>query len=257
MDRMRCALGALLVTLAVPLASAGDRVPAKDAAAKPLVLRAEVRATVDPSGTLTGVQIQKDLPEPVRLAVARQLASWKFERRRVELAGEATTWLSLVVCALPMPDGRYEMGLEYHGHGPRLRDRHWNFPEVVTKALFKTRFKGVIPIEYVVGSDGTSRMESYSGPFEDGDVAEAIGDALKFMVAINGAEPETVGGKPVATRMTYWLDWAPSSNGSAHMRWRGHVQQSPQCAAADALGPRAWYFPGTALDSVVGVEPVF
>jgi hypothetical protein len=234
---------------------------ANDATApKPLAFRAEARIEVDADGKLVKVGVAKEVPDGVRRYVAQELAKWKFvQRPRSGEAGIASTWLLLSACAVPDASGGYSMGLAFHGNGPRITGGEpWALTQAMGAVVEKYKMTGEMTIHFVVGADGTAKLESIDG-LDDSRGGKLLRTETERMVEINHFEPEEIDGHPVATRGTLQLQFGPGTgHRTFRFNWHTSYVQSRQCETAAAAGEKSNAgLPVAMVDSVLEVDPVF
>lgn len=231
----------------VLLASVCSAAGAKEAA-KPVTFTTSARVEVDADGKLVKVEAAQDLPEPVRAYVERQIAQWKFAPNvREGVSGNSTTWIRLGACALPKDDGTYAMGLAFGGNGPRGYE-NMGLPWETQSFLMRSRMTGRIDVTYVVNPDGSAKMETVEGLGGSGyrrQIQQGLDrwfDQMRF-------EPETVGGKPVATRIGLVINVLDNPRDS-QLPNASVSEECQRAGMATAPGSDA-----IATDSVVSIVP--
>lgn len=244
-----CALAVLAAGLA--FAQAPDSAGAEEG--KPVTFATTARIEVDATGKLVKVEASNDLPAHMRTYVEQQLATWTFARKgHDDLAGNATSYVTLGACALPQADGTFAMGLAFGGYGPRLSTGTMMRPTGdLAAAIAQSRVVGHIDVAFVVNADGSAKVDAIEG-IGDPRIRKIVSPAIKRWIAAQRFDPESVGGQPVATRVRVGLDIAQYSN-----RRSGDesppATTSPACQRAGMAVAPAMDMVST--DSVVSIKP--
>lgn len=222
---------------------------ATDLASRPISVSAEARVEIDPAGKLVRVESADNLQPAMRTYVEQEVAKWQFRRNDANPTGNATTWLYLSACGVPSGRG-YTMGLSYHGNGPRVAGSGWKPSGELVGAVARSRWNGAIQVHYIVNPDGKATLESIDG-LPGGRAGAALEPAIARWIEGPRYDPETLGGKPVATRATLPLEFA-SGRGASKEKQRALAIESPACKQA---GMAAAGMQAVAVDSNIGVVP--
>jgi hypothetical protein len=236
------------LTLIAAAAASVLAFPLDAAEPQPFALRAEAKVEIDPSGKLVRVESTQDLPPAVRAYIEKQVATWQFKRNDANPTANASTWIYLHACGLPVAGG-YTMGLAYHGNGPRVSGTGWRTSRAIARAVGRSGWDGAIKVHYVVNPDGSASLESVEGlPGEKRDLHEAIEQWIEGFTY----DPEMLDGKPVATRGVLPVEFRTDGNVPTKQDLVARAVQSPACrnASMGAAGTQA-----VAVDSNIGVVP--
>src|SRR5688572_32369272 len=150
MHRLTLLAAAAASVLAFPLSAA-------DPAPQPFALRAEAKVEIDPSGKLVRVESTQDLPPAIRTYIEKQVATWQFKRNDANPTANASSWLYLQACGLPV-EGGYTMGLSFEGNGPRVAGDGWKVSGELANAVGRSRWDGAIQAHFVVHPDGSATL---------------------------------------------------------------------------------------------------
>jgi len=220
-------------------------------APKPVSFMADAKVEVDPEGKLVKVEASADLPESVRHYIEQQVGKWTFKRNlREGETGNATTYLMLGACAVPTTGGGYSMGLAYHWAGPRVIGAGGRFPvsSELLSAVGRTRISAVTQVHFTVAADGTTHLDQVDGLHAR--EKKALEPPIKRWIEALRFDPETIGGKAVATRSTLPVEFK-QYGGPEDLHPDPMV--SPQCRQAGMGGGG---MAPVAVDSVISVTPV-
>lgn len=243
MPRLCMLVAATTCVLAFPLGAAGPT-------PRPIAMTAEARVEIDPAGKLVRVESTQDLPAPIRAYIEKEVATWAFKRNDADPTTNASTWLYLSACGVPV-EGGYTMGLSYHGNGPRVSGTGWRVSEALANAVGRSRWSGTVQAHYVVNPDGKATLESIDG-LPRGQAGKVLGPAVEKWIEGFHYDPETRDDKPIATRATLPLDFRNDVDVPTKETLIARAIESPACKQAGmvAAGMQA-----VAVDSPVGVTP--
>ena len=234
-----------------------------DDASKPGVVafNASVRVEVDASGKPVKVEAPADLPESIRSFIEKRVASWQYQpAKQGGVPVGATTYVKVGACAIPATEG-YRLGLDFKGNGPAIVDPGPWFmrPPPYPRELQRAGAQGTFQVTYAIQADGTTKLVSIE-PIE-ANTGKRDARAFKQTIAswIEGQRylPEQVGGKPVATEMSFPVSFTlssgkgPRTNDAYRKELEARAMTSNECIAASGpSGPLP-----IALDSPVKVIP--
>lgn len=215
-------------------------------AAEPITLLAEVRVEIDPVGQLVHAEPAQDLSPEIRAYIEKEVAKWSFKRNDANPTENASTWLFVQACGVPAQAG-YTMGLSYYGHGARVRGG-WEVPPDLAGALVRSGRRGTIHVHYIVNTNGSATVESIEGLSGNMPVRKSVERWIENL----RYDPESLGGKPVATRETVPISIFTGSKRSRKEDLIAQAVESPACkqAGVAAAGVQA-----IAVDSRIGVMP--
>lgn len=246
-------LALVAVALVSSFAFAG---PAGGDKAKPVTFRAEARVVVDAEGKLVKVEAAQDLPEGVRRYIETQLSTWQYRRRLGEKAsGNAATWVSLHMCAVPADNGTYSMGLEFRGNGPRLAGGRQMFVTTgLSNAVARHRYDGSIKVQFVIHADGSAKVERIEG-LDRGTASKDIEAEVRFWISRLKFDTEEVNGQPVATSATLPVEFRSSSSRNRRPPREADVASTPCRMAAMHAGQAEQPASNVAYESEIGIVP--
>lgn len=209
-------------------------------AAEPVAFHAGARVALDANGTPTDIEVSKDLPEAIRTAIERKIATWQFAPpSRDGVVSDGVTYLSLGACAVPVADG-YAMAIDYKSNGPRLTNNVRLPPPAYPIQAMRNQVSADLAVHYIVETDGHVSLERID--YLDGtkgrryDFKPVIRDWLKEL----RYEPEQLAGVTVRTKLTVPLRFSSGSSGSdrdSREERLNRIKQSPECQAAASKLP--------------------
>lgn len=224
--------GFIAWALMVPAVAA----PGEQTEQKPVAFRAEAKVVVDTAGKLVNIEPSKDLPEPVRGYIIRQVSTWHFDPPgRNGISGEGVTYLRLGACAVPTQGG-YRMAIDYKGNGPGIPGGTLP-PPPYPKAAMRAGVDTTMIVTHVVEVDGRSTLENIEfvggEPKFGRDFSKVAQDWVKHLRYL----PERLNGAPVRTRIRTPLDFVVSDAGfaKAAKEHRQSTDLSPECRSADGM----------------------
>jgi len=245
---------AAVPAIAVP-ATAADDAGSRDVVA----FNASVRVDVDASGKAVKVEAPADLPESIRGFIERRVASWQYQpASQGGVAASAVTFVKVGACAIPVAKGN-RMGLDFKGNAAGFVDPGPWFmrPPPYPRELQRAGAQGTFQVTYAIQADGTTKLVSID-PIE-ANTGKRDARAFKETIAswIEGQRylPEQVGGKPVATEMSFPVSFELKYGGGREAyrdQLEARALASKECIAASApSGPLP-----VATNSPVKVTPI-
>ncbi|MBD9470585.1 energy transducer TonB [Pseudoxanthomonas sp. PXM01] len=228
---MRGILGAGLLAVAAA-ASATDK------AEEPVRFHASARVELDVAGVPRQVQANPQLPPFLQDMVEERVMQWRFEPPRVDGQAKAgVTHVFLDACAVPAPEGKMRIAMDYRSHGPAPADgTSYPMPPRYPISAVIAGQQGDFKLTLQVATDGRVQLlslETLKGskrPFER-DIKKWVAD-MRY-------RPEEVDGTPVATQVSFAVTFSLGPDvGIKRMReeMREEVRRSPECVAAGAGG---------------------
>lgn len=231
---------------------------ADDAKSKVVAFNASVRVEVDAAGKPVKVEAPADLPEAIRGFIEKRVASWQYEPAKVDgVPASAVTYVRVGACALPVAEG-YRLGLDFKGNGPAIANSGPWFmppPRYPVDAM-RGGGEGSFKVSYAIQADGTTKLvsiESLAGT--SGRHAKTFRSALTSWIEGLRYQPEQVNGMPVATDMSFPVDFRldqRTSRQSYREEREKEALSSKECVAASMPGGPL----PIALNSPVKVMPV-
>ncbi|NCT70611.1 MAG: hypothetical protein GXC75_06670 [Xanthomonadaceae bacterium] len=237
---MRGILGAGLLLVAT-IAAATEEV------AEPVRFHASARVELDEAGVPRQVTASESLPPLIRDLVQARVMQWRFEPPRVDGQARAgVTHVFLDACAVPAPEGKMRVAMDYRSHGPAPADgTAYPAPPRYPVSAAIDGAQGEFQLTLRIAEDGRVQLQSIEAlqgskrPFER--------DLRKWVAALRYS-PEEVDGKPVATTLSFPVTFSVGPVASAR-RWREDAleearqaaRRSPECVSAagsDAEPPR-------------------
>lgn len=224
-------------------------VNAADNTAKPRVVafNASVRVEVDAAGKPVKVEAPADLPEAIRGFIEKRVASWQYQPAKQNgVPGSATTFVQVGACAIPTPAGdAYKLGLDFKGNGPKIIAKGDRLPppQYPIDAQIKG-YEGTFMVSYAIQPDGSTRLQNVETLAGGNKLAKWFHPVLAKWIEQLRYEPEQVNGRPVATTMSFPVDFALDSRSGPMIlaEWRKNYAAelqaraiaSKECIAASA-----------------------
>ena len=237
------------LTLLAAVAAASFALPLSAAEPQPFALKAEALVEIDATGKLVRVQAVEDLPPAIRAYIEKEVATWQFKRKDASPVGNATTWVNVHACGMPAPGG-YSMGLSFHGNGPRIMDIATSRSGgKLAAAVGRSDWEGRIKAHYLVNPDGTAHIESIEG-LPEGRAGKLLKPAVEAFVEDLHYGPESLDGKPVATRATLPFQFQQGGSMPTRDELIARAVESDACKRAGAPASPAQ---AIAFDSAVDV----
>jgi len=215
-----CALGVLLVAGSAFAEGKDD----------PVLFPATARIVLDAEGVPRQVQANPKLPVPVREAIERRVAQWRFEPAHVDgVAKPGITHVRLQACAIPKPDGSLHIGMDYQGNGPGYANDALRLPRLpYPPAAMRSGAQANINLDVRVGEDGLVTLQSMNatrGSVKDFKaILEAWGAVMRYV-------PEEVDGRPIATQVRIPVSFYFSER-SQRRELQASAARTPECVAA-------------------------
>lgn len=233
------ALAACCLIVVLPAIAANETKP------DVVAFNATVRVDVDAAGKPVKVEAPADLPESIRGYIEKRVASWQYEPAKQDgIPVSAVTFVKVGACAIPVATG-YRMGLDFKGNGPAIVDPGPWFmrPPQYPRELQRAGAQGTFQVAYAIQSDGTTRLVSIE-PIDTNTGnrhARAFKDTIASWIEGQRYLPEQVGGKPVATEMSFPVSFELKVGGNREAYRNGleaRALASKECIAASApIGP--------------------
>ncbi|HEV7269185.1 energy transducer TonB [Pseudoxanthomonas sp.] len=196
----------------------------------PVLFPATARVELDAEGVPRGVQASSRLPVPVREAIERRVAQWRFEPARVDgVAKPGITHVRLQACAIPRPDGSLHIGMDYQGNGPGYANDALRLPRLpYPPAAARAGSQADIDLHLLIGEDGLVTLQSMKAT--RGSVKE-FKAMLEAWVAAMRYVPEEVDGRPIATQLRIPVEFFMSER-SRRREHQVAAAKTPECIAA-------------------------
>lgn len=248
---------AALVAVTTPL-HASD----VSAEAKVVAFNATVRVEVDSAGKPVKVEAPADLPEAIRSYIEKRVGSWQYQPAKQDgVPAPAVTYVRVGACAMPVVEG-YRLGLDFKGNGPGLMSASGRMPPPRYPRVAQVGgVSGVYQVSYAIRPDGGTRLEDIRQlEGAGGRYLQAFRDEISAWVETLQYQPELVNGEPVATTMSFPVEFELRMPKGGRAQWRESYRAelearaiaSKECIAAsasDGLQP-------IAQNSPVKVTPV-
>ena len=227
-----------------------------------VAFNASVRVEVDANGKPVKVEAPVDLPEAIRGYIEKRVASWQYAPAKQDgVAAPAVTFVRVGACAIPVAEG-YRLGLDFKGNGPDLVSTSGRMlPPRYPHDAQIAGITGVYQVSYSIQPEGGARLEDIKQlEGAGGRYFQSFRKVLTEWVGTLQYQPERVNGKPVATTMSFPVEFELRMDRGSREQWResylaelqARAIASNECIAAstgDDLQP-------TAQNSPVKVTPV-
>ncbi len=157
------------------------------------------------------VEAPQDLPQAVRSYIEKRVAGWQYEPARQDgVAVPATTFVHVGACAIPTPAGDgFNLGLDYKGNGPGVVSATGRMPPPTFP--FEAQRKGLagtFKVSYAIQPDGSTRLQEIETLAGGNKLAKLFHPVLAKWVEQMRYTPELVNGQPVATTMSFPVDFS-------------------------------------------------
>ncbi|HEV2621839.1 MAG TPA: energy transducer TonB, partial [Frateuria sp.] len=159
--------------------------------------RAWVALDVDPAGQVVNVVLPSQIPEAIGNQAHEVMSHWRFRPARShDQAVGAKTYAMVHLQVVRRDEGHFGLQVVYVSNGPRLHPTTVPFPPLTQI----NSAHGDLLIEAVVRPDGhIGEVQVVESHFTSHD--RLIREAASHAVQQWTADPESVGGRPVATRI--------------------------------------------------------